>query len=153
MPSEFDFSHQCKPKRFNAASTHLDVSRNKPPVTIGCGPGGMSFLHAVACRRKKLTENNDFDGLRKLPVVTCFERNSLPGGVWRSSEEEHKTTSNNGIESPCAHTKNARTSTNMYEGLWINGCKEALEYSDYTFDDHFKRAMPVFLPRSQVLGE
>ena len=40
----------------------------------------------------------------------------------------------------------------MYEGLWINGCKEALEYFDYTFDDHFQTAMPVFLPRSQVLG-
>ena len=42
-------------------------------------------------------------------------------------------------------------STQMYEALWINGNKEVQEFFDYTFDDHFKRPMPVYLPRAQVL--
>ena len=125
---------------------------------IGCGPGGMSFLHAVASRRKKLLEDNDLEGLKKIPLVTCFERNSLPGGVWRSTEEEPELCSTSNMNTnECANKEDVHrgtsTSTNMYEGLWINGCKEALEYFDYTFDDHFGCAMPAFLPRAQILGK
>lgn len=109
----------------------------------------MSFLHAVASRRKKLLQNNDVEGLAKLPVVKCFERSSSPGGVWKSAKDGADPTIGTKGEKSCLNTS---TSTNMYEGLWINGCKEALEYFDYTFDDHFGRAMPVFLPRAQVLG-
>ncbi len=110
----------------------------------------MSFLHAVATRRKQLIERNALDGLKSLPVVTCFERNSSPGGVWRTSEEEMSSPKE--AENEQSYV-NGSSSTNMYEGLWINGCKEALEYFDYTFDDHFGRPMPVYLPRAQVLGE
>mmetsp|Transcript_11840 Transcript_11840/g.33841 ORF Transcript_11840/g.33841 Transcript_11840/m.33841 type:complete len:685 (+) Transcript_11840:110-2164(+) len=42
-------------------------------------------------------------------------------------------------------------STQMYEALWINGNKEVQEFFDYTFDDHFQRPMPVYLPRAHVL--
>ena len=35
----------------------------------------------------------------------------------------------------------------MYRGLWSNGPKEALEFPDYTFEDHFKKAIPSFPPR------
>ena len=47
-----------------------------PPkvAVIGFGPSGMSFLHAVAHRRKKLEEEGNTAALAELPDVTCFER-------------------------------------------------------------------------------
>ena len=38
----------------------------------------------------------------------------------------------------------------MYRELWTNGPKEAMEFSDYTYDDHFKTQLPVYLPRKLV---
>ena len=35
----------------------------------------------------------------------------------------------------------------MYKHLWSNGPKECLEYPDYTFDDHYGKAIPAFPPR------
>lgn len=35
----------------------------------------------------------------------------------------------------------------MYRGLWSNGPKECLEFPDYTFEDHFKKAIPSYPPR------
>lgn len=35
----------------------------------------------------------------------------------------------------------------MYRYLWSNGPKEALEFADYSFEDHFKRPIPSFPPR------
>lgn len=41
---------------------------------------------------------------------------------------------------------------NMYSALWTNGPKEAFEFSDYTFAEHFGEVgMPTFLPRKHVL--
>ena len=85
----------------------------KPPsvAVIGCGPSGMFFLHALAVRRAKLEREGDADALAALPVVTCFERSSGPGGVWRSDRFKG--------------AKGAAVATNMYEALWTNGPKEA----------------------------
>lgn len=121
------------PPSVTSSSCSSNGGDGAPSVAIiGCGPGGMSFLHAVATRRKQMMESGDLEGIQTLPVVTCFERNAGPGGVWRSAKDN-------------------KGSTNMYEGLWINGPKEALEYYDYTFDDHFGCTMPAFIPRAQVL--
>ena len=35
----------------------------------------------------------------------------------------------------------------MYRNLWSNGPKEALEYPDYTFDEHFGKPIASFPPR------
>ena len=35
----------------------------------------------------------------------------------------------------------------MYRYLWSNGPKEALEFPDYTFEEHFGKAIPSFPPR------
>jgi hypothetical protein len=44
---------------------------------------------------------------------------------------------------------------NMYSALWTNGHKEAFEFYDYTFVDHFgydiASKLPTYLPRSTVL--
>merc|ERR1719162_2083487 len=63
-----------------------EKSLSSPTVAIiGCGPSGISFLHAINLRRKKMEEKGDFAGLSKLPVATCFERASEPGGVWKAN--------------------------------------------------------------------
>uniref|UniRef100_A0A7S2SGE8 Uncharacterized protein n=1 Tax=Eucampia antarctica TaxID=49252 RepID=A0A7S2SGE8_9STRA len=113
-------------------SCSLESTEQPTVAIIGCGPGGMSFLHALAHRRQKLENAGDDDGIARLPIVTCYEMSSSPGGVWKSNEGKD-------------------TSTNMYQGLWINGHKEAQEYFDYSYDDHFKCAVPAYQPRSQIL--
>lgn len=92
----------------------------------------MSFLHALATKRKKLKEAGDVKALMKLPSVTVYEKSDTPGGVWKANRNEDG-------------------STNMYDGLWINGHKDGMEFFDYTFKEHFKSPQPVYLPREQVL--
>ncbi|MBX9692032.1 MAG: NAD(P)/FAD-dependent oxidoreductase, partial [Cyanobacteria bacterium] len=36
----------------------------------------------------------------------------------------------------------------MYRYLWSNGPKECLEFADYTFEEHFGRAIPSYPPRA-----
>ena len=98
----------------------------------------MSFLHAIATKRKQFEEAGDLRGLMALPKVTVFEKAAEPGGVWRSNRKTDELEDD--YDSP-----------NMYEGLWINGPKYLFEYFDYTFEEHFKEPQPVFLPRKQVL--
>jgi Predicted flavoprotein involved in K+ transport len=109
----------------------------------------MFFLHALATKRKQLLAAGDTLALKKLPVVTVFEKSSSPGGVWRSDRNKHafdETTCN-------SNSDNAEegASTNMYEGLWINGHKEGMEFFDYTFEEHFKSPTPAYLPRQRIL--
>jgi thioredoxin reductase len=98
----------------------------------------MMFLHALAAKRKELKEAGDVEGIANLPVATVFEKASAPGGVWRSNRNDDGGDSSNG-------------STNMYEGLWINGHKDGMEFFDYTYKDHFKTPQPVYLPRQHIL--
>lgn len=95
-------------------------------------------MHAIATKRKQFEEAGDVKGLMSLPEVTVFEKATAPGGVWRSNRNIDGEDTSNG-------------STNMYEGLWINGPKYHMEYFDYSFEDHFKDLQPVYLPRQQVL--
>ena len=103
---------------------------------IGCGPSGMFFLHALALRRKRLETEGNTEALAMLPEVTCFERSSSPGGVWKSDRLDKDETVK---------------STSMYEALWMNGPKECIEFFDYTFDEHFGCALPTYLPRKLFL--
>ena len=203
-------------------------------VIIGCGPSGISFLHAVAMRKKKMEDSGDLLGLSKLPIVTCFERAAEPGGVWRAqrccsseitsksylqnstddfsgdegaggpesnslvqyfsaveieretsyeeySQQADATSVSNGLSTSdssesssdededddeyylrqqASHVAKRKgdtvrpthhSGTNMYEALWTNGPKETFEYSDYTFEDHFKHELPVYMPRQYLL--
>ena len=38
----------------------------------------------------------------------------------------------------------------MYHNLWTNSPKEGLEFPDYTFEDHFKKPIPSYPPRSVI---
>lgn len=97
---------------------------------------GMFFLHALALRRQRLVEEGDTEALAALPSVTCFERASSPGGIWRADRQA---------------TKDGEGSANMYEALWTNGPKECIEFFDYTFDEHFGCALPMYMPRALIL--
>lgn len=104
-------------------------------VLIGCGPAGMMFLHALSEKRKALKPEH----AESLPNVTCFERASSPGGVWRDLPEDDM-----GRTKP----ENAPV---MCDDMWTNVPKEMMEFYDYTFDEHFKKPTPAFLPRKDIL--
>jgi len=105
-----------------AQATSLEV------MLIGCGPGGMALLHALAYQKSK---NPNL----VLPNITCYERASSAGGLWRTAEDRTKP-------------ENKAT---MYDDLWCNVPKELMEYFDYTFNEHFKGSKSTFLQRKDVL--
>ena len=93
-----------------------------------------------------LAARQDVSGL---PSVIALERASGPGGVWRAKRTNG---SNHAVEKKKEVDRNEeREATNMYEGLWTNGPKEAIEFFDYTYDEHFGHALPVYMPRQPLL--
>ncbi len=94
---------------------------------IGAGPSGLSSLRAFASARDKG---------ETIPEVTCFERQSNWGGqwnfTWRTSLDD----------------KGEPVHSSMYRYLWSNGPKECLEFSDYSFEEHFGKPIPSFPPRA-----
>ena len=95
-------------------------------AVIGAGPCGLSQLQAFARAREK-----DKD----IPEIVCFERQDDWGGLWnytwRTGLDEH----------------GAPVHGSMYRYLWSNGPKECLEFGDYSFEEHFGKAIPSFPPR------
>ena len=93
---------------------------------IGAGPSGMSVLYHLEQLRKQGVE---------VPEIVCYEKQSNWGGLWnytwRTGNDEHGEPIHG----------------SMYRYLWSNGPKEALEFPDYTFEDHFNKAIPSFPPR------
>jgi len=112
-------------------SQHLSVA------VIGCGPSAISLLHALQVRKDKLKSTSaEFNAL---PEIICFEQASGPGGIWRNVAGGDKA----------RNTRGNRIA--MYEDLWLNGPKEVMEYFDYSFDEHFQRQTPPYIPRQDVL--
>ena len=93
---------------------------------IGAGPCGLGQLHAFAQAEKQGAE---------IPELVCFEKQDDWGGLWNY-------TWRTGVEK---HGEPVHGS--MYRYLWSNGPKECLEFSDYTFDEHFGKPIPSFPPR------
>ena len=93
---------------------------------IGAGPRGLSQLHAFALAKK-----NGAD----VPEVVCFDKQDDWGGLWHYTWR----TGTDKFGEPVHGS--------MYRYLWSNGPKECLEFADYTFDDHFGKAIPSFPPR------
>ncbi|MDY6999758.1 MAG: NAD(P)/FAD-dependent oxidoreductase [Actinomycetota bacterium] len=95
-------------------------------AVIGAGPCGLAQLHAFEQARLAGVDVGE---------VVCFEKQSDWGGLWnytwRTGLDEHGDPVHG----------------SMYRYLWSNGPKECLEFSDYTFDEHFGRPIPSFPPR------
>ncbi|MFH7587783.1 NAD(P)-binding domain-containing protein [Oceanimonas smirnovii] len=95
---------------------------------LGAGPSGLAQLRAFEAARKA--------GVQDLPEIVCFEKQSDIGGMWNY-------TWRTGLD------KNGEpVHGSMYRYLWSNGPKECLEFADYSFDEHFGRAIPSYPPRA-----
>ena len=96
---------------------------------IGAGPSGMAQLRAFQSAKAK--------GLQ-VPEIVCFEKQNDWGGLWnytwRTGIDEH----------------GEPVHGSMYRYLWSNGPKEALEFADYTFDEHFKKPIASYPPSRSV---
>jgi len=101
----------------------------KRVCVIGAGPSGMGTLAMF----NKL--QNEGDRVN----VTCYEKQDTPGGLWNQ-------TWRTGLDEfgEAVHCS-------MYKDLFSNGPKEALELPDYTFFDHFSKAIPSFPPREVLI--
>src|SRR5882672_3053231 len=96
-------------------------------AVIGAGPSGLAQLRAFQSAAKKGA---------KIPEVVCFEKQSDWGGLWnytwRTGLDEH----------------GEPVHGSMYRYLWSNGPKECLEFADYTFEEHFGKAISSYPPRA-----
>ena len=95
-------------------------------AVIGAGPSGLAQLRAFQAA-KKLGAN--------IPEVVCFEKQSDWGGLWnytwRTGLDEY----------------GEPVHGSMYRYLWSNGPKECLEFSDYSFVEHFGKPIASYPPR------
>ncbi|MEE6170373.1 MULTISPECIES: NAD(P)/FAD-dependent oxidoreductase, partial [unclassified Mycolicibacterium] len=97
---------------------------------IGAGPSGLAQLRAFESARQK--------GIA-IPQITCFEKQDDWGGQWNYGWRI-------GLD---AYGEPVHSS--MYRHLWSNGPKECLEFSDYSFDEHFGRPISSFPPRAVLV--
>ena len=100
-------------------------------AVLGAGPSGLAQLRAFQTLR---------DQGKEIPEIVCYEKQEDWGGMWRYNWET------------CTDRNGEPVHGSMYRFLWINAPKEALEFGDYTFDDHFKEPIPSYVPRA-VLKE
>ncbi len=99
----------------------------KRVAVIGAGPSGLAQLRAFQSASAKGEE---------IPDIVCYEKQDDWGGLW-------KYTWRTGVGAdgePCHGS--------MYRYLWSNGPKEGLEFADYTFDEHFGKAIASYPPRA-----
>ncbi|XP_060604780.1 trimethylamine monooxygenase-like isoform X1 [Ruditapes philippinarum] len=100
------------------------MSKQKPRVCIiGAGPSGMSVMYQI---KQLYPDVIDFE---------CYEKQETWCGqwnyTWRTDSDEY----------------GERIHNCMYRNLWTIGAKESMEFKDYTFQDHFGKELPSYLPR------
>ena len=71
----------------------------------------------------------------EIPEIVCFEKQDDWGGQWNYTWRTGTDAYGEPVHS------------SMYRNLWSNGPKEALEFADYTFDEHFGRPISSYPPR------
>lgn len=99
---------------------------SKPRVcVIGAGPSGLAVLRAFESEQTI----KDFD-------VVCYERQDNWGGQWNYTWHVGVDEYGEPVHS------------SMYRYLWSNGPKECLEFSDYSFEEHFGKLIPSYPPRA-----
>ena len=81
-----------------------------------------------------------FDSARaaghEIPEIVCFEKQDDWGGQWNYTWRTGTDHYGEPVHS------------SMYRNLWSNGPKEALEFTDYSFDQHFGGPISSFPPRA-----
>ena len=99
----------------------------KRVAVIGAGPSGLAQLRAFQSASAKGEE---------IPDIVCYEKQNDWGGLWNYTWR----TGVGADGEPCHGS--------MYRYLWSNGPKEGLEFADYTFDEHFGKAIASYPPRA-----
>ena len=94
---------------------------------IGAGPCGLAQLITFKEAKEKGAV---------IPDVVCYEKQAECGGMWNCSWRTGMDSDGN----PCHGS--------MYRYLWSNGPKEALEFANYSFEEHFGRPIPSYPPRA-----
>ncbi|WP_033349146.1 NAD(P)-binding domain-containing protein [Leucobacter salsicius] len=102
------------------------MQQQKRIAIIGAGPSGMAALRAFAAAELQGDTN---------PEIICYEKQDDWGGQWNFSWRTGTDHYGEPVHS------------SMYRNLWSNGPKEALEFAEYTFDDHFGRPISSYPPR------
>lgn len=100
-------------------------------AVIGAGPSGLAVLRAFQSAKEAGDD---------IPHLVCFEKQDNWGGLWNY-------TWRTGLD---VHGEPVHGS--MYRHMWSNGPKECLEFTDYTFEEHFGKAISSFPPR-EVLAD
>jgi trimethylamine monooxygenase len=128
---------------------------------IGAGPSGTAALRAFA----SAAANGD-----DIPEIVCFEKQAELGGLWNMSERTGLDNAGEpmhgsmcaprpldgswGVARLVAHSRTVppRAAARLrYKHLWSNGPKEALEFADYSFVEHFGQPIPSYPPREVIL--
>ncbi len=94
---------------------------------VGAGPSGLAQLRAFQSARQKGAD---------IPEIVCFEKQEDWGGLWNYSWRTGLDEFGEPVHA------------SMYRYLWSNGPKEGLEFADYTFEEHFGRAIASYPPRA-----
>lgn len=100
--------------------------KDKRIAIIGAGPSGLAQIRAFESAKSQGKE---------IPEIVCFEKQSNWGGMWNYTWRTGVGKFGEPIHG------------SMYKYLWSNGPKECLEFSDYSFDEHFKRPISSYPPR------
>ncbi len=99
---------------------------NKRIGIIGAGPSGLAQIRAFEALEDKG---------HAMPEIVCFEKQDDWGGMWNYSWRTGVGKYGEPIHG------------SMYKYLWSNGPKECLEFSDYSFDEHFGKPISSYPPR------
>lgn len=105
----------------------MDFCKNKRVAIIGAGPSGLAQLRAFQVAQEQGTE---------IPDLVCFEKQGDWGGLWNYTWRTGLDENGEPVHG------------SMYRYLWINGPKECLEFSDYSFEEHFGKPIASYAPRS-----
>ena len=93
---------------------------------IGAGPSGIAALRAFESAQRAGA---------KIPEIVAYEKQEDWGGQWNYDWRSGMDRYGEPVHS------------SMYRNLWSNAPKEALEFSEYTFDEHFGRPVSSYPPR------
>ena len=99
---------------------------------IGAGPSGCAVVHAL--KSKNLI---DFESPENSKVeVKMFEKQSQIGGLWNLNYRTGTDANGQAVHS------------SMYRDLFVNAPCEALEFPDYTYEQHFGKKLSSYPPRA-----
>ena len=106
--------------------SHRAVSR---VAILGAGPCGLSLMRTLS-----IAEASG----ESIPEIVCFEKQSDWGGMWNYTWRTGLDENGEPVHG------------SMYRHLFSNVPKEYHEFSDYSYDLHFKKPVPSYLSREQV---